>query len=286
MTRTTSTLEDPWVGYAADKLRRQLKSDGDDGESSPELPTDLIEIIGSLHDLNLAEGWAKVFGGTERCPSDLLTATKDGLLRKDYIPAQVSRLLVVLLAAYLKEYLSGALPLNPKFISLQKAVVSSILAGIMGKPDVGIVLWLIEHSTIGTTDEGRALQQNISDAINGDPTARRAIVADVLPLWNAAEEEGLLAEWGERPENLGFAYKFAEELRNDPGVLLFRGKIHYACGHSGEESLACRLAVEAAFLGSEDAWILLSEWSDRGDHERVLKSLLEIGRLRVSQRNQ
>lgn len=212
-------------------------------------PFRLISAVLTTEGLKL--GWDDFFSGVDSLSPDLLDMTSDALLRYGISREIVSSfLLYALMHRLLKSY--------PEIVAQD--------------PDVDLSPQKIWRILANTIECELIASSNIELVLNKLKLPRQINInkLDLLLLW--AQLDLIFPDDSEDIYRLSVPFGCIEE--HYPDVMAWRANLYYNFGRSGDDDLACEMAVRAAFRGSVYAWKLLAEWASKDD---VLDVFFRLG---------
>jgi hypothetical protein len=274
----------PWkILVNAESLLQWLVGNSTDwleAKETEKIPRAIISMIETLREEKISRIWAYCLDNAtaEPIPVNLIGNTLLKLLENGYRTYFARTMVLAFVAAYLNKKNDLDLNLNAQVDKLSWAVALAILGGAAGKPNFETVKWMAEHSI---SNENYVASNNFLTMLDaakaGNIKAKREVVYFAMPFWQKLISQGILINWDQCIDILGFPFEYASSLGNDPNIMAIRAELLYVNGHSGDEDGAVRLAVEAGFAGSKAAWVMLNKWRTYGDESRVLKALLSLG---------
>lgn len=263
-----------WDPFTSSKLMSLMLASGKIEQSAPTAIAAGIRIL-SLY--KIAEEWAQsIEYGLFNSDSKIVEETYNLLVQSGFKEEIAFSCINYLLASLIgQKHEMGAI-FDSRRDSLSLIVTKALIAGYAGPPDQHLIEWLLDK---GPQNDIGELRYHFSAFKRGSDSSLRTLVSHIIPFWKNMILDWSSSNFEDNISKLGFLFEKASLLNDHADFIAFRAMVMYQFGLSGDEDIACKLLAKAAFLGIQDAWRLIEEWSfSSGDLERLMRSLIDVGR--------
>lgn len=249
------------------------------GEAAGKTPAFIYSALRFLSAYEISDYWKSLIE-TDDCvvEFDHLKDTYDLLIEAGFKDTTASFCLVSILSASIGRRNPDIIGQAGRDRRILYPAVMTMIAGYLGTPNIGLIGWVLSLPSNDDDEDAKSVLQILEQSSAGNSIARWNLISLILPYW-----KNLVSNWNrQKMDNstrlLGFPFEYAEHLENHPDFMAWKASVYYVFGEAGDEERARKLVAKAAFLGSREAWALISSWSfESHDIHRVMEAVIAEG---------